>query len=71
MRNMTTTTDRVRQQLDSQPGSAAKAREALLNKIDRLAGASNSPAALLQLAEAYAYLVSPESPHGPAFRVGS
>jgi hypothetical protein len=68
---MTTTSDSVRQHVNSQPESAAQARETLLNKIDRLAGASNSPAAVLQLAEAYAYLVSPECAHGATLRVGS
>ena len=56
---MTTSTNGLRQHVDSPNESAERAQEALLNKIDRLASAANSPAAVLQLAEAYAYVVGP------------
>jgi hypothetical protein len=68
---MASPTDAVRPPVETPLDAAGKARDALLNKIDRLAGAANNPSAVLQLAEAYAYVVNAASARGPTVKDGT
>jgi hypothetical protein len=51
--------------------AASKARTTLLEKIEKLAGATTSSSTVLMLAEAYAYVVNPGAAHGPTVNVKS